>query len=132
MQAEADIPPIPSWFASELMALVALYPSATPNRALTLAWWRYLHRQPQAALLDAFARVPQKSPQFMPTAEMVRDLASAWRPPTPRPDLERPALSEPDPELPPELAAIRDKQRRGEITPQEATKAFLRWTADRL
>lgn len=122
---------IPAWFIDELTALVALYPSATANRATAIAWWRYLSRYPQPALAYAFGEAPHKSPQFMPSAEIVREIAAAWRPPTPRPSLETPALEE-HVELPPELAAIRERQRCGEITAHEATHEFLRWTMERL
>lgn len=125
-------PPVPQWFATSVMALASLYPSAAPSTALTVAWWRYLHEMPRPALEHGFALAPRQSKQFMPSAEVVRDLAAAWRPPTPRPDLSLPALPEPEVELPPELAAIRERQRRGEITSQEATRAFFRWTVERL
>jgi hypothetical protein len=127
-----DLPPVPQWFVTQVLALASLYPSATPNTALTVAWWRYLYELPQPALEHGFALAPRQSKQFMPSAEMVRDIAASWRAPTPRPNLDLPVLPEREEELPPELAAIRERQRRGEITSQEATKAFLRWTVDRL
>lgn len=136
MQAGSEIPPIPRWFHDELVALFSLYPNAAVSQVVPVTWWRHLHRYPREALVEAFGKAPQSQPAekkaWPPSAEQVRDLAAAWRAPTPKADLARPALEEPAPELPPELEEIRRKQRIGELTPNEAAKAYLRWTVERL
>lgn len=134
MQPEDEIPPIPTWFSTEVLALLACYPSAQAGRATVAAWWRQLHRLPPDAVKYGIEKAPQgaERKEFPPSAFLVLDHAKAWRPPTPKPDLSRLALPEPEPELPPELAEVRERQKRGEISVNEATRRFLHWTVERL
>lgn len=134
MQPEDNIPPVPPWFMHEVLALLACYPSAQAGRATVAAWWKQLHPLDPRAIKYALDRAPQaaEKKEFPPSAFLVLEHAKAWRPPTPLPDYSRPALEEPDPELPSELAAIRDRQRRGEISSQDATLSALRWVMGKL
>ena len=119
-------------FKRIVTGLFARYPGAQMSDATIPAWWAELRAFPRDALIEAFGRSPRGNPQFCPSCEVVREHAVAWRPPTPRADLSAPALEEPMPELPPELADIRDAQRRGEISPSDAAKAYLKWVVEKL
>lgn len=129
-----ELPPVPPWFATEVLAMLALYPSAQAGKATVAAWWRKLHALPREALLYGFAKAPEacEDKRWPPSAIQVLDHARAWRPPTPRANLDRPALPEPEPELPPELREIRSAQKRGEMSPGEASRAFVRWLSEKL
>jgi hypothetical protein len=98
MRPVGDLPPIPKWFADEVTALFALYPSATISRATTVSWWRFLHQLPRRALEHAFNRAPSQSPQWAPSAELVRQIAepTARTLAMPVPDYSRAALPERD------------------------------------
>ena len=119
-------------FKKLVVGLFARYPSAAMSDATTPAWWQDLRNFPRDALLEAFKRAPRGNPQFCPSCETVREYAAAWHPPTPQPNLAQPALPESEEELPPELAAIRERQKRGEISDRDAMKAFLHWAMEKL
>ena len=88
-------------------------------------------RFPQPALVYAFARAPSQTREFMPSAELVREIAASWRPPTPKPDHTRQALPEVWEPLPDDnpvaakVEEIRQAVSRGEIKGPEVARAIL-------
>jgi hypothetical protein len=123
-------------FKRLVVGLFARYPNAQISEATVPAWWAELRDFGRDALIEAFRRAPRGNPQFCPSCEMVREHAAAWRPPTPRADLTRPALPEPPPqvdgELRAEFDAINAKVRAGELDGGKAGAAYLRAIAGRL
>lgn len=138
MQPGDKTPPVPQWFASQMLALLACYPNAQAGRATVLAYWERLFELQPEAILCGLKKAPEaaENKNFPPSAFLILEHARAWRPPTPRPDLERPALPEPAPEISPELRkdfeAINSAVRNGELDGNKAGAAFLRAIAERL
>lgn len=57
--------------------MYALYPNATIRVEVITSWWDVLGEIEQWRLEKAFASAAEKSPMFVPTAQMVRGLAKA-------------------------------------------------------
>ena len=68
---------IPNWFESALLWMFALYPSATIGKLTAFAWWDHLKHAGQESIIEAFRKAPRKSPEFCPSAELVRQIAEA-------------------------------------------------------
>lgn len=134
MQHAGDMPAVPTWFTSEVLAMIAAYPGQQAGRATVAAYWKQLHRFDPAAIMHALEKAPASAEdkRFPPSAFVVLDHAKAWRPPTQRPNLDLPALPEAEPDLPPELAEIREAQKAGGLSPSGAARAYLRWVIERL
>jgi hypothetical protein len=116
---------------TEVLSLLALYPNLAPNPALPAAWWRHLHQHPREALATAFRKAPSQSAPYPPSAELVREIAASWRPPTPKPNYQAAQLPEHWEPLPADnpMAAkveeIRQAVSRGELRGPEVARAIL-------
>lgn len=68
---------IPTWFSQRLIDFYSLYPSATMQPAVMLAWWKHLRDLSQEAITVAITRAPSTSSSFVPSAQTVREIALA-------------------------------------------------------
>ena len=127
MQHDDELPPVPPWFAQAVGLMFSCYPQATMGELVPLAWWRHLHGLPREAIERALDKAPSVSSTFVPSAPLVREVASSiTKTLGPKPDLTRPQLEEPVPEVSPEWSARFDEIRRANADPALAKEFLLR------
>jgi hypothetical protein len=103
----------PGWFEAAVLRLYALYPNTQVAKLTVPSWWSHIGHHERDVLAKALMDAPKHSPQFCPTAEMVRELADAnakGKKTTQRGDLTRAALSPPPEEAVKKLSAEEEKK----------------------
>src|SRR5574343_612710 len=65
-------------FSESLTQLQLCYPSAQPDAGRVIAYWAVLRRYSLRSVRFAMARAMAKSPEFLPSAESIRQHAEAY------------------------------------------------------
>jgi len=116
-----------------VVELFAGYPQAVMSPAAITAYWRRCSGIMPEAVAVAFNKAPSQSPTWCPSAQLVREIAIVEEKARsgPRPDLTRPALPEPEPELEPGNPFYETLQRykRGEIPGRQLEGEIVRAAA---
>lgn len=110
--------------------MFALYPSAAMGELTAPAWFDLLSPFDLRVVCVAMDKASQASPEFIPTGPKVREHCVAVAKTSigqPAPNLSLVALPEPEEEVPPALADIRDRLKRGEIAPADASREYTAW-----
>lgn len=93
-------PSVPPWFVAAVAYLHELYPGAQIGVATAATWWRFMGHLRQDAIRAGFRRAIDAHPDRIPTAPQIRAAAEAANKTSPVPNLDLPALPEPEPTLP--------------------------------
>lgn len=75
MQKSESYSSVPEWFTTQVSRLFLLYPGRTQQPGTTAAWWTYLGDLQRDKLQVAFDRAPRTSPVYVPSAQVVREIA---------------------------------------------------------
>jgi hypothetical protein len=125
---------IPGWFKQSMVEMFSMYPGAQMQTIALQTWWSRLGDLPREAIERAMVKASNESPQFAPSAPLVRTVAEPIAKTLAIKIPEQPAgyLPEPELDLPPDNPFYETLERfkRGDIPKREAAAQIARTVAE--